>query len=450
MMPHPSNIFYLSIIATGFLARTPTKNNNLLCTAQLLPDDPENVDYYCGWDWEEASANCEFHCPSGLDGDCPPLLNGRKRRCIAATGCFVRFKKVYWTGVISLSFDREEHLANNAVVDTMTPAEDTVDEPTAVGLMTEEEVEAFESSFQNYLFEALNEQLQISGVSVQEQEYDRPCVAAANRGDDPTSTSLDLTVGIVGEYIPIGDKFFTDEQFGEKILAFVNADSESFVDAIQNNSPSFFDAMTGISAIDEESVVEPPSSMPSAPPTRGFDQIFDIRIDPQPTGSYGIVFDVKTVRCDEQTAIQKTCGTILLTGMSFVTLHEGKLEYMIYSKLGPYERFIGNDKVWDLVASGQAMGRGAKQYTPVLENDTVVDFDSDTTLNYVGFKPLHIPGDRGQRSFYITLTKRFTTDDGGPIPILFRWDRLLFVVLFLSQMSLSTCPTIVAVQLPNR
>lgn len=76
--------------------------------------------------------------------------------------------------------------------------------------------------------------------------------------------------------------------------------------------------------------------------------------------------------------------------------------------------------MFELVASGQTKGNGAQAYTRLLEEDTVVA-NGVETLNYIGFKPLHVPGDRGQRSFYITMTKRFTTDDGGPIPVLFSY-----------------------------
>eukprot|EP00571_Detonula_confervacea_P003890 CAMPEP_0172324554 /NCGR_PEP_ID=MMETSP1058-20130122/51645_1 /TAXON_ID=83371 /ORGANISM="Detonula confervacea, Strain CCMP 353" /LENGTH=576 /DNA_ID=CAMNT_0013040857 /DNA_START=150 /DNA_END=1877 /DNA_ORIENTATION=- len=401
-MPDLSSV-YLAIIATSFFVNN-YYNPPLVCTAQLLPDDPTYADFYCGWDWEEANAKCEYHCPSGLDSDCPLLSNGRKRRCIAAAGCFSRFQKVYWTGYIHLSFDKEQHLANtnNAVTNEEVPAEAG---PPALDLMTEEETEAFESSFQDYLFEALKEQIQISAVTVQEQEYNRPCVAAAIEADDPTSTALDMEIRILGEYIPI-DGSFTDDQFGEEILNSVWADPESFVNAIKNAS-SFFEALTGISAIEEDSLVESPSSSPSESPTRSYDQTLDIRIDPRPTGSYGIVFNVKT---------PPGGNSILLTSMSFVTLHEGKLEYEIYSKLGPFERFVGRTNMFDLVASGQTTGMGPKAYTRALEEDTVVN-----GVQYVGFKPVHVLGDRGQRSFYISMTKTFLADDGSPIPILFSY-----------------------------
>jgi len=424
-MPQPS--IHLSILATVFLIHstiTHNNNNNLpqfLCTAQLLPDEPEHKDYYCGYNWEEANADCAYHCPSGLDGDCPPLPNGRKRRCIAAAGCFVRFRKVYWTGLISLSLDKEEHLANTNDV-AASIIESTEEKALSLVLMTKEETRAFESSFQQHLFGALEEQLQLQ-MSVREQVYDRPCVGIVSGVDPISTTSLDMLVLVVGDYIPIGDRFFTDDTFGEQILALVNDQPEPFVNAIRNNnspSSSFFNAVTGISGIEEDGVGESPSAMPSAPPSRGFDQTFDIRIDPRATGSNGIVFNVRTPRCG-QTPNRKTCGTILLTGMSFVTSHEDKLEYLVYSKLGPYEKFVGKPDNWDLVASGQTRGRGSKQYTRVLEYDTTVTDESGLTLNYVGFIPLHVPGDRAQRSFYITMTWKFAKDERSPIPIMFSY-----------------------------
>ncbi|KAL7535704.1 hypothetical protein ACHAWF_005242 [Thalassiosira exigua] len=395
-----------------------------LCNAQLSPDDPANMDYYCGWDWIEANANCEFRCPSGIDDDCPPMPNGRKRRCIAAAGCFARFKKVYWTGVVSLAFDKELHWTNEAVnvaVGTETKATDAAlneeaeSSPTSVGIMSEEATKAFENTFQDYLFVRVNENLQvselaISSVTVKEQEYDKPCVEAVYGGYAPSVTSLDLIVRVVGEFIPIGDLKTTDDQFGDKVLFIISTDPSPFVDAVKYSSP-FFEAITGLSAIEEDDMVEAPSSSPSEAPSRDFDQVFDIRIDPRPTGSYGIVFSVRTPRGG---------NTIMMTAMSFVTLHEGKLEYEVWTRLGPYENYVGKNNFWELIASGQTTGRGGKEYTPILGEDTTVE-DGDETLNYMGFKPVHVPGDRGMRSFYVAVTKRFTKEDGSPIPILFSY-----------------------------
>ena len=41
------------------------------------------------------------------------------------------------------------------------------------------------------------------------------------------------------------------------------------------------------------------------------------------------------------------------------------------------------------------------------------------TIYYKGWTPMPVPGDRGQRSFYVTLTDRYTKKDGATIPLLF-------------------------------
>ena len=315
---------YLSVLlATSILLighRDTSNSNNpklLLCNAQLLPDEPEYLDFYCGFDWVEANANCEFPCPSGSDEDCPPMPNGRKRKCLAATNCHAKFRKVYWTGVVSLELDPEMLASNVAVVTTnnMTnttpttvegiatttePPEDVEDEseaedlPTGPSIMMEDDENSFERSFRRYLYYQLEEMITILEVSVKDQEYNRPEVAAANGADSSTSTYLDMIVQVVGEYMPVGDKVITEEQLGDEVLTYIDTDANSIVNAIKSNSTSFFDAMTGILAVNEEDVVESPSASPSMPPSRGFDQSLDLRIDPRPTGSYGIVFNVKT------------------------------------------------------------------------------------------------------------------------------------------------------------
>lgn len=234
---------------------------------------------------------------------------------------------MYWTGIISLSFDKEQHNS------TITSGEEGGDNDG----MTKDEEEVFEKSFSQYLFEALNEQMQISGVTIQEQEYDNPCISVANGNDNSDSTSLDMTIRIGGEYIPVvGNKAFTDDIFGEEVLASIETNPEGFVNAMKDTSLPFFDALTGISGMEEGDIVEPPTFSPSLSPTRGREQVFNIRIDPGPTGSHGIVFNVRTPRGG---------STILLTAMSFVTLHEGILEYQVYSKLGHFEKFIGSKAV---------------------------------------------------------------------------------------------------------
>lgn len=414
-------LFQRAILATAFFAPNFIHNIQwpiplpLFCHAQLLPGDPTYQDYYCGWDWYEAHDYCEYHCPSGLDEDCPPLPNGRKRRCIAAAGCYERFTKVYWTGVFSLVFDSELLMGGTTPAPASAPGDDNMMVDTEPPEMSRQEKKEFEQAFQSYLYEVLKEQLVISDVTLQEEEYNRPCVAAANSDldDDDDSTSLDMTIRVVGEFIPIGDKFFTDSEFGQLILDAIYANPDEALASIKESS-SFFEAMTGISVIDEEDVVETPSSSPSASPSRSNEQIFNIRIDPRPTGSYGLAFSVRT---------PKDGQTILLTGMSFVTTGDKiPVEYEIYSRLGTFEKYIAFDDKWELVASGETTAQGPKAYTPVLEDDTTVE-TVNGTLTYLGFKPLHVLGDRGMRSFYITTTNRLkATDKDGketPIPILF-------------------------------
>ena len=36
---------------------------------QLFPDDEVSQDYYCGYDWSEANAGCQYPCPSGSYAD---------------------------------------------------------------------------------------------------------------------------------------------------------------------------------------------------------------------------------------------------------------------------------------------------------------------------------------------------------------------------------------------
>ena len=410
---------------------TSNLNNNIppssVCTAQLLPDESEYLDYYCGWDWLEANDKCEYPCPSGLDADCPPLANGRKRRCIASAGCYARTKKVYWDGVISLSFDKDMHMPNNVVnpyvVVTTTPPpvvdgedEETVEEEIVVNPpppeMTTKDKEVLETLLQDYLFEALKGQLDVSSVELSYQEYDRPCVQiAVDWGEDydvTKRTSLDIEIRVIGEYIPVNTESYTDAYFGEVILDSINLDARigSFMNTVKQSS-SFFGPLMDLYAIDEESVVETPSSSPSEPPTKSFDQSLDLRIDPGPTGSYGIVFTVRT---------PKGGNSILLKGMSFVTLHEGTLEYQVYTRLGSFQRIVGQTSLFELIASGITTGKGAKEYVPLLTDDTIVN-----GTKYKGFKPVHVPGNGAQRSIYITMTDRFKTDKDGPIPILFSY-----------------------------
>ncbi|KAL3817796.1 hypothetical protein ACHAXA_005829 [Cyclostephanos tholiformis] len=270
----------------------------------------------------------------------------------------------------------------------------------------------------------------ISSVTIEDQKYDRPCVDAVvvvdgvdgEQGDGSgdsssivSTTSLDITTGVIGSYIPSyqdeGDEpsIITDELFGNMIANAINSNEDAFVVAMKEASSTFFGALLGVYAIEEGGLAESPSSSPSSPPTRDYEQAFEMDIDSNPTGSYGIVFEIGTPRYG---------NTIMLTSISFVTLHTGKLEYEIYTKLGSFEKYLGNYASFDLIASGQVNGMGSSKYTRVLDNDTIVEGGNES-LSYVGFRPVYVLGDGGKRSFYITITKRFVADDGSAIPLLF-------------------------------
>ena len=321
------------------------------------------------------------------------------------------------TTTSATSSTAEDAVGNNSDEKENGMAEDSF---SAVGPeMTKEDIEAFENYLQDYLTDTLKDKLDISSVTSLNQEYDRPEVQLAfvkefglENGDN---SYLHIEIRVIGEYIPI-DESFDDEWFGNQILDSINI--EPSVQTVMQNiqqSSTFFASMTEMYAIDEESVVEAPSSSPSAPPSRSFDQQLKVRLDPGPTGSYGLVFTVRT---------PKGGNTIVLKGMSFVTLHEGPLEYEMYSKLGPYDKFFGRTAQFDLIASGQTIGKGAKEYTPILLDDTTaIDNITGQTLKYQGFDPVHVPGDGGERSIYVTTTKRFKTDEDGPIPILFSYPK---------------------------
>ena len=442
--------------------------------AQLLPSDSTESDYYCGTDWTEANSYCQYPCPSGLDTECPSLLtNGVPRRCIAAAGCFMRHRTVETTIVVSLIFDKDRHYSANAVVDATalagsneTAAQLTVDddgaetivvvnnevqsnipEDATLMIMDEEDMESFMVAFSEYLTQSIINRTsptidgssssesgstistigwQINSSDTNEQSYDRPCVYAKQLGGyDPTATSLDIVTNIVGSYIPITSTI-TDEQFTDMIMTFLTTannsnnnynddddddddDGNRLIQTLSTIS-SFFDALISITAIPNEDIAESPSTMPSSSPTRDYKQIFNMDIDPTPTGSYGIVFDVRT---------PKDGNTILLTSMSFVTSTNSTLEYEIYTKLGKWQNTLGDTAGYELIASGLIVGQGSEAYTRVHDDDTIVTDVNGTDSYYIGFIPIHVPGDRGRRSFYITTTKKIISADGTPIPILF-------------------------------
>ena len=387
-------------------------------------------------------------------------------------------KKLDWEGVISLEFDRESHLENNLVENTTTSTAATPPGSTAmstsevwsttsteinngtttvpynlnseVPFMSGEDAAIFESSFLRYLHQALKEKMEITSVTVEGQEYDRPCVSAVVHRtlqnsfledtddksgvfeidfspentqqssknqrtlprDDPAITALDITTRISAQYVHVENNVITDSDFQDDLLETINLNQQLIADAIRSNSSSFFAALSRITAISTEILPERPSLSPSSPPSRSRNQILETSIDSAPTGSYGIIFSVRTL---------PNVATVLVTGMSFITLHTGTLEYEVYTKLGSYDGYHGKKQYFDLIASGETIGMGSNDFTHVLDDDKVI-MDGNVAKNYIGFQPVHIPGDGGLRSFYITITKKFDAN-GQPIPILFSYPK---------------------------
>jgi hypothetical protein len=427
-----------------------------VASAQLYPEDDVTSDYYCGYDWTDANANCDYRCPSGLDADCPPSYSDGgyvvNRRCIASSGCRARLVDAYAAVMLSLTFDLGGR-DDGGAVDSNYADDGTNDgaNNNATGnetMMSTEDIELLEYALLDHLSRTMDQDqdqhiiigrtMLISSVTVVDQRYDRPCVDAVividgeemqNDDDDDDGggtssavTSLDMTIDVIGSYIPMNDDedgadIVIDEVFGNLIANSINSNRDALVMTIKGNSTSsssmssayFFDSLLGAYAIDVGGLAESPSSSPSSSPTRDYMQSFDMDIDSNPTGSYGVVFEVGTPRHG---------NTILVTSLSFVTLHTGKLEYEIYTKLGSFENYLGDYSSYDMIASGQVYGTGSGKYTRVLDNDTIVE-DVNGTLSYLGFRPVYVPGDGGRRSFYVTTTKRFVADDGSAIPVLF-------------------------------
>ena len=342
---------------------------------QLFPDDEVSQDYYCGYDWSEANAGCQYPCPSGSDADCPPLVNGRRRRCIAAAGCFTRFVRVYFSGVLSLEFTRDVHMDSH---DTAVAAVTAGGEQVApIAKLSRSDEKIFEDELMTFLYDTLKDRIDMYSVSVRGQEYDRPCVALPAGGRDDSVTSLDLSIMFTGQYIKIDELVsFTDDEFEVAILTAVESNSQTIVNILKESS-EFFRPLDGITLIDEDSVVEAPSSAPSDPPTRSNTQELMTRVDPQPTGSYGIAFHVRT---------PPGGLTIMIDGMSFLVDSEETVEYEVYSKLGTYQNVLGRTESFDLVASGQIKGKGPKEMIEVLEDDTTFLTEGENAF-YLGKIP---------------------------------------------------------------
>lgn len=329
--------------------------------------------------------------------------------------------------------------------------------------MSEDEAAAFGESMMKVLTNALGGSIEIDCLEVLEQEYDRPCVGAviprrqlqeddtnATKNDyycgvtwfdasekcnspcpsmmdedcpsyngqntscfaatgcasnQPEFTSLDLEVQMCGVYIPeIGQVLITPSDLENDIIGIVTQREKQIVNVVASSS-DFFSAITGVAALANDMIVETPSSMPSDAPTRPGDVAIETYIDAQPSGSYGIFFSVRT---------NANISSILLTGMSFVTPHDGMLEYEVYTRLGTFADYVGIMNAWDLIARGQTIGRGPVDFTPVLN-----EVPEDDDLGFLGFIPVHVPGDGGMRSFYVTMTKTFTMEGKVAVPLYF-------------------------------
>ncbi len=395
--------------------------------AQLELDQDHKLDRYCGYNWLEANTFCRTACPSGLDADCPISPSGRTQSCFQGAGCFNRMETLYWTGVVAILFDAEEHMRNYQVVTTTTTETETSgtdnEETTAdndavptAALMGKIEELALEKTLISTLQILLDDKIYLAALDVKDQFYDRPCVEAVfpkvwDRGD-PSKLALDVTMRITARYIPSSLTVYTDRDLGDVFISGLGDAQDITVRELKNANP-FFNAVTGIAAVSEEDLAEAPSSMPSLSPTRDFDQVFETKIDPTPTGSSGIVFSLKTT---------KGGPSVRLVGMKFITPFEGVLEYEVYSKLGSWRNFVGRTHEFELVASGQVTGKGPKTWVDIIQDDhvgTVVNGNETTSVNYVGWNNIHILGDGGERSFYVTTTKRFLKEDQTSIPILF-------------------------------
>jgi len=396
--------------------------------AQLELDQDPILDRYCGFNWLEANTYCRSPCPSGNNADCPLNPSGRTQKCFQGSGCFNRMQTLYWTGVVAIMFEATEHMANYQVISTTTTstvvASGADDEettaaanvvPTAALMGNVEEV-ALETILIAKLQTALEDQMFLVSVETQNQDYDRPCVEAVfppgwDR-DDPSKITLDVTMSIITRYIPNSIAVYTNEDLGTIVKTALEVTQDAIIRELKTANP-FFNAMTGIAAVSEDDLPESPSTMPSFPPTRDFDQLFETPLDPNPTGSNGIVFSVKT---------PKGAPSVLLVGMKFITNFEGVFEYEVYTKLGSWTGFVGKSTEFDLIASGQVTGKGSKTWVDIIQGDhfgTIEEGNETISVNYVGWKDVHVLGDGGERSFYLTTTKRFLQQDMTTIPILF-------------------------------
>ena len=228
------------------------------------------------------------------------------------------------------------------------------------------------------------------------------CFAATNCIHRSSSTSLVLEVKVCSVYIPQSNSILiTPSDFENELIDIVSSREQQTINAITASS-AYFTALTGVAALSNEAVAETPSNMPSEPPTRPLEVSIETYLDARPSGSYGLYFSIQTL---------VNVSTVVLKGMSFLTPHEGLVEYEVYTKLGEHDGSQGLGYQWEMIASGETLGRGPGEYTPVLKESA--------TENYLGWTPVHVPGNRGMRSFYITMTDQYKMEGLQAVPISF-------------------------------
>ena len=350
----------------------------------------------------------------GLDLDCPLSPSGRVQRCFQGAGCFNRMKTISWVGVVAIMFDADEHTNNHRVSTTTEEGEEEV----STALMGDVEKNALKQTLISTLQILLDDKLYLEDLNIRGQFYDRPCVEAVFpvfwERDDPSTMALDVTMRIIARFIPSTETAYNERELGEVFISGLQNAQDTTIRKLKNAN-SFFNAAKAVAAVAEEFLAESPSSMPSTSPTRDFDQLFETRVDPTPSGANGIIFSVKT---------PKGGPSILIDGMRFITNFDKLLEYEVYSKLGPWRNFVGKFNDFELIASGQVTGKGKNTWVDIIQDDhvgTIVNGNETTTtsVHYVGWKNIHVLGDGGERSFYLTTTKTFLQKDQSAIPILF-------------------------------
>ena len=227
---------------------------------------------------------------------------------------------LYWTGVVAILFDREEHMKNHKVEVEASGTDDKENSaandvvPTAALMGKVEEV-ALERTLISTLQILLDDKIYLASLDIKGQTYERPCVEAVfplgwDR-EDPSKLALDVTMRITARYIPNAVTFYTDKDLGDVFISGLGKAQDATVRELKNAN-SFFNAVTGMAAVSEEDLAEAPSAMPSTSPTRDFDQLFEAKLDSTPTGSNGIVFSVKTPKGDIAANINRRAYDLFL------------------------------------------------------------------------------------------------------------------------------------------